>query len=58
MCDLVIPNMTQLLQGELSQDEFRYMDSSRVSGACNLYLVLRAFHTPESTARHSEVKRL
>lgn len=58
MCDLIIPNMTQLLQRELSRDEFRYMNSSRVSGACNLYLVLRTFHTPESTAWHSEVKRL
>ena len=33
MCDLITPNMTQLLQRELTQDESIYMDPSSVSGA-------------------------
>lgn len=57
-CDTMTPNMTQLQQRELTEDESKYMDSSRGPDVYSLYLILRTFHTPESTAQHRNVKGL
>lgn len=41
ICDIITPNMTQLPQRELTQDESRYMGLSRGSGAYREHSILQ-----------------